>query len=66
MGGLCNTDGGQERALAEKAEEMRPLGKPGRRWENIIKMDIQEVGCGRGGEWTGMIKIRIWPDGGLL
>jgi hypothetical protein len=23
-----------------------PLGRPRRRWENIIKMDLQEVGCG--------------------
>jgi len=44
MDELCSTYGGQERALAEKTEEMRPLGKPGRRWGNIIKMDLKEVG----------------------
>ena len=24
----------------------RPLGRPRRRWEDNIKMDLQEVGCG--------------------
>jgi hypothetical protein len=24
----------------------RPLGRPGHRWEDNIKMDLQEVGCG--------------------
>ena len=24
----------------------RPLGRPKRRWENNIKMDLREVGCG--------------------
>jgi hypothetical protein len=29
-----------------KHEGKRPLGRPRRRWENTIKMDLQEVGCG--------------------
>ena len=29
-----------------KPEGMRSLGKPRRRWEENIKMDLQEVGCG--------------------
>jgi hypothetical protein len=29
-----------------KPEGKRPLGIPGRKWENNIKMDFQEVGCG--------------------
>ena len=29
-----------------KPEGKRPLGKPRRRWEDNIKMDIQEGGCG--------------------
>ena len=29
-----------------KPERKRPLGKPRRSWEDIIKMDIQEVDCG--------------------
>jgi hypothetical protein len=28
-----------------KSEGKRPLGTPRLRWENIIKMDLQEVGC---------------------
>ena len=34
------------RALIGKLEGNRPLGRPRRRWENNIKMDLQEVGCG--------------------
>ena len=29
-----------------KPEGKRPLGRPGRGWEDNIKMDLQEVGCG--------------------
>jgi len=29
-----------------KPEGMRSLGRPRRRWEGNIKMDLQEVGCG--------------------
>jgi uncharacterized protein YebE (UPF0316 family) len=29
-----------------KPEGKRPLGRPSRRWEDDIKMDLQEVGCG--------------------
>ena len=28
-----------------------PLGIHRRRWEDNIKMDLQEVGCGRGVDW---------------
>jgi hypothetical protein len=34
------------RVLVGKPEGKRPLGRPGRRWENNIKIDLQEVGCG--------------------
>ena len=33
-----------------KREGKRPLGRPRRRWENNIKMDLQEVGGG-GMDW---------------
>jgi len=33
------------RVLVEKPKRNRPLGKPRRRWEDNIKMDLQEVGC---------------------
>ena len=33
------------RILLWKSEGRRPLGRPRRRWEDNIKMDLQEVGC---------------------
>ena len=38
------------KVLVGKPEGKRPLGKPRRRWENNIKMDFQEMGCG-GVDW---------------
>jgi hypothetical protein len=29
-----------------KPEGKRPLGRPMRRWEDGIKMDLREIGCG--------------------
>jgi len=37
---------GLYRVLVGKPEGKRPLGGPWRRWEDNIKMDLQEVGCG--------------------
>ena len=37
---------GVYRVLVGKPEGKRPLGRPMRRWEDNIKMDLQEVGCG--------------------
>ena len=37
---------GVHRVLVGKPEGKRPLGKPRRRWEDNIKMDLQEVGGG--------------------
>jgi hypothetical protein len=34
------------RALVGKYEEKKPLGRPRRRWEDNIKMDLQELGRG--------------------
>jgi len=53
MGGACSTyvEGrGVNRALVEKPEGRRPLGRPSRRWEDNIQMDFQEVRCG-GMDW---------------
>ena len=33
------------RVLVGKPESKRPLGRPRRRWEDNIKMDLREVGC---------------------
>jgi hypothetical protein len=35
----------------------RPLGRPRRRWEDNIKMDLQEVGCG-GMDWIELAQDR--------
>ena len=43
-------DGGVHRVLVGKPEGKRALGRPRRRWEYNIKMDLQEVGGGRG-DW---------------
>jgi len=37
---------GVYRVLVGKPEGKRPLWRPRRRWEDNIKMDLQEVGCG--------------------
>ena len=37
---------GVYRVLVGKPDGKRPLGRPSRRWEDNIKMDLQEVGCG--------------------
>ena len=33
------------KVLVGKPESKRPLGRPRRRWEDNIKMDLREVGC---------------------
>jgi hypothetical protein len=38
------------RVLVGKHEEKKPLGRPRRRWEDNIKMYLQDVGC-RGLDW---------------
>ena len=49
------------RDLVGKPVGKKPLGRPRRRWEDNIKMDLQEVGCG--GVWTGSSWLRIGTDG---
>jgi len=41
----------------EKSEGKRPLGIPRRRWEDNIKMDLQEVACG-GMDWVDLARDR--------
>jgi len=37
---------GVYRLMVGKPEGRRPMGRPRRRWEDNIKTDFQEVGCG--------------------
>ena len=49
MGGHVECMGerrGIYRVLVGKPGGKRPLAKPRRRWEDNIKMDLREVGCG--------------------
>ena len=39
---------GADKILVGKTEGERPLGKPRRRWEYSVKMNLQEVGLGHG------------------
>jgi hypothetical protein len=43
--------------LVGKPEGKRPLGRPRYRWEDNIKMDIQEVECG-GMDWIDLAQVR--------
>jgi len=49
---------GADRILMGKPEGKRPLGRPRHRWENNIKMDIQEVGWGYGIDWIDLAQDR--------
>jgi hypothetical protein len=49
-------DRGVHRVLVGKPERKRSLGRPRRRWEDI-KMDLQEVGGGRG-NWMELAQDR--------
>ena len=54
---------GVYRVLVGKPERKRPLGIPRRRWEDNIKIDLEEVRCGL---WTGSSWHRIGAGGGHL
>ena len=58
MGGACSAyGGGVYRVLVGKPEGKRPLGRPRRRWEDNIKMDLEEVGGGCG-DWMELAQDR--------
>jgi hypothetical protein len=49
MDGSCSAYGksrGVYRVVVRKPEGKRQLGRHRRRWEDNIKIDLQEVGCG--------------------
>jgi hypothetical protein len=49
------------RALVEKPEGRRPLGRPRSRWEDNVKIDLREAGWGDRSIW-----LRIGTGVGLL
>jgi hypothetical protein len=56
------------RDLMGKPEGNRPLGRPRRRWEDGIRMDIRDIGCGTGLNTTGSgygpgARCCEWGDG---
>jgi len=61
MGGACSAYGGGRRGLYRilvgQLQGNRPLGRSSRRWEDNIKMDLQEVGCG-GMDWIELAQDR--------
>ena len=61
MGGACSAYGGEERRIqgfgGGNLRERDHLGEPICRWEDNIKMDLQEVGCG-GMDWIELDKDR--------
>jgi hypothetical protein len=50
------------KVLVGKPEEKRPLGRPTRRWEYGIRMDLSETGWG----WSGFSWLAIEIGGELL
>jgi hypothetical protein len=51
------------KVLVRKPEGKRPLGRPRRRWEDVIRMDLREIGWG---VWIGFDWLRTGTGGGLL
>jgi hypothetical protein len=59
MGRACSTNGEKwnaYRILVGNPEGKRPVGRPTRRWVNIIKMDHRDIG------WGGMDWIDLAQD----
>jgi len=59
MDGACSAYGNRKgiyRVLVGKLEGKRALGRPRRRWEDNIKLDLEEVGC------AGMDWIKLAQD----
>jgi hypothetical protein len=54
---------GAYRVLVGRPEGKRPLARPRCRWEDTVKIDLQEVGTGA---WTGLIWVRLVTGVGLF
>jgi len=60
---MVERKGAYNRVLVGNPEEKRPLVRPRRRWEDNIKMDLQEMGWGA---WTELIWLGAGIGGGHL
>jgi hypothetical protein len=61
VGGICGTHGegrGVYGILIGRPGGKRPLGRPRRRWEDNIKMDLREVGID-GANWIQLAQNRV-------
>jgi hypothetical protein len=61
VGGTCGTHGGGERCLQDfgwRPKGRRPLGRPRRRWEDNIKMDLRELGID-GANWIRLDEDKV-------
>jgi hypothetical protein len=61
VGWTCGTHGegrGVYRVLVGRLEGKRPLGRPRRRWEDNIKMDLKEIGID-GANWIQLAHDRV-------
>jgi hypothetical protein len=61
VGWTCGTHGGREglkQGLVGRSEGKRPLGRPRRRWEDNIKMDLREIGI-EGANWIQLAQDRV-------
>jgi hypothetical protein len=61
VGWTCGTQGGGERCLqgfVGRPEGKRPLGRPRRRWEDNIKMDLRETGVEEA-NWIQLAQHRV-------
>jgi hypothetical protein len=51
------------KVLVGNCKGKRSLGRLSHRWEDGIRMDLREIGCGA---WSGSSWVRIGTNGGLL
>ena len=57
MGGACSAFGGERRGVYRVLVGRRPLERPKLRWEDNIKMNLQEVEC-EGMDWIELAQNR--------
>jgi hypothetical protein len=61
VGGTCGTHRRGE-GLIGRPEGKKPLGRPRRRWEDNINMDLREIGID-GANWIRLTQDRVrWRD----